>query len=498
MKKHHILLYANLMICIVILIGFTGTVWISHQTYKRIIEDDIENISKLTSSNIYAEINGELTKPIFVAQTMASDSFLKQWLYDEKTAPEDRENARKLQEYLYAYRMKYEYDSVFMISSSSNIYYYFDGVNKVVSPENEHDDWYYDFLESGESYRLNIDTDEVNQNELTVFVDCRVEDTNGELLGVTGVGVKMSRLQELLRQHEEDYQLEAFLINRDGEVQVDTDQEKIGAFNLFDASDLRHLREAIIGNRETMEMHWYPENQMDNCIITRYIANMDWYLVVQKNTQAIRSSFQELVRKDILIITVMIALLLAISSVINQRFNAKLVKILNTDSLTELPNQQSFAEAFGRGKHSAGLLFLFDVDHFKRINDTKGHMFGNRILYTVAAIAKACVGDKGAVARWGGDEFIGVLFASAEEGDAILRRIQQGIVQGCGYYEGDVRISVGVTRITESADLESLTAQADQALYYSKGQGGDMISRYWEIFPELGEHEPESSAENRL
>lgn len=475
--KKHLLLLVSLTICLILTVGFIGTAWISHQTYKAVLEDDIENISKLTSSHIYAEINGELTKPIFVAQTMANDSFLKGWLYEEQAAPADAAAAQRLQEYLYAYRETYQYDAVYMISASSSIYYYFDGVNKVVSPENEHDDWYYDFLDSGLPYRLNIDTDEVNQNVQTVFVDCRIESADGTLLGVTGVGLKMSRLQELLQQHEDDYLLHAMLVDSSGDIAVCTDSSQIGTSNLFDAQSLRPLKDTILNNRETMEMHWYPEGQMDTCIITRYITNLDWFLVVQKDTQAIRSSFQVLLQKDFLVIAAMFVLLVALSAAVIRWYNRRMTLILNTDMLTGLPNQQAFSQSFRPCPGQSGMtLFLFDIDHFKRINDTDGHIAGNRALAQVAALALEGMGSAGTLARWGGDEFIGTLPGSPGEVEPILRNIQERIAAECHYGGGAVTISTGLAAIQTGVQLDDLTRQADQALYASKARGGNCIS----------------------
>mgnify|MGYP000476563399 FL=1 len=87
--KKHLLLFINSLLVLILVIGFTLTAFMSQQTYKPVIEDDIENISKLTASNIYAEIKGDMMKPLFVAQTMASDSFLKNWLYAEKKNPQE-------------------------------------------------------------------------------------------------------------------------------------------------------------------------------------------------------------------------------------------------------------------------------------------------------------------------------------------------------------------------------------------------------------------------
>lgn len=81
----------GLLISLIILIGIAAIVFFSFTTCSKIIKDDVLNISKLTSTNIYSEINNELTKPIFVSLTMANDSFVKQWLEQE-----DSQKIRKL------------------------------------------------------------------------------------------------------------------------------------------------------------------------------------------------------------------------------------------------------------------------------------------------------------------------------------------------------------------------------------------------------------------
>lgn len=480
LMKNHILLRTNLVICLILLAGFAGITQIQYQTYRTILEDDIENISKLTSSHIYAEIDNELTKPIFVAQTMANDSFLKSWLYGEQEHLDDPAYMRRLQDYLNAYQQKYDYDAVYMISARSSIYYYYMGINKVVSPEDEHDDWYYDFLKSGKSYKLNIDSDEVNQNEMTVFVDCRVEGQDGSLIGTTGVGVKMSRLQELLLSHETAYDLQAFLVNAQGEVQVDSNAQRMEESNVFEQESLRHLRDVILGNRESMEMHWYPEGQLDTCIISRYIENLDWYLIIKKDTRAIRQSFQRLVRQDFMIVALIMMGLLTTSTMVIRRYNRMLTRVLNTDAITKLPNQKSFSDMFyADAKRVGGTLFLFDLDHFKNVNDTMGHLYGNRVLATVAQAANEQIRGRGRVARWGGDEFIGILALSLEESRDIFTGILEDIERRCG--PDGVTVSIGATRIESEENLDVLLEQADQALYRSKEKGGNCLSCFEEV-----------------
>lgn len=90
----------NLLVSTIIIFGFIAIIFINYNNYSKIIKDDIKNISKLTSTNIYSDINNELTKPIFVSLTMANDSFLKDWLLEETSMINDEKHLVKLQNYL--------------------------------------------------------------------------------------------------------------------------------------------------------------------------------------------------------------------------------------------------------------------------------------------------------------------------------------------------------------------------------------------------------------
>ena len=143
LMKKHILLKTNIILCLIIFAGFLGITSTSYNTYKKVLEDDVENISKLTSSTLYSKIDGKLIEPLFVAQTMANDTFLKSWLKHEKENINNNEYKEVVEEYLYAIKEKYGYDSAFLISAGTNIYYFYDGINKIVNEENEHDIWNY-------------------------------------------------------------------------------------------------------------------------------------------------------------------------------------------------------------------------------------------------------------------------------------------------------------------------------------------------------------------
>ncbi|MEG2087941.1 MAG: diguanylate cyclase [Angelakisella sp.] len=474
MKKNaqHLMQFA---VGLTILLGILTILLANQKSFKKIVADDIENISQLSASIIYAEIDNSLTKPIFVGQTMANDLFLKNWLTQENPTGGDTVQNAVMQQYLMNYCIKYGYDSVFAVSAKSNIYYHQEGINKVISPQNAHDVWYYNFVASGEPYDLDVDVDEANSDQLTVFINCRITSDKGELMGVVGVGIRMSHLQALLQQYEQEYDLRAFLIDENGLVQVDSNASNIEAVNLFDDSKAAALRESIVENKEKMQMFWYPENGSEHCLITKYIENLDWYVVVEKNTLHTQQALNSQINCDLMITGTIIVLVLLMISYVIAHYNRMLLKTASLDEVTNLPNMKMFEEIFNKNaKRQAcceGVLFMYDIDHFKAVNDRFGHMFGNTVLYRVSEISKKIVGNKGMVARWGGDEFVGVIYGDSQEVDALLYMLVQQIDD---MQEGELKnltISLGATHMNGNSNLGMLINAADKAMYRSKDMG---------------------------
>ena len=142
----------------VIVLGFFITSVLNYKASNNIIQKDAENITKLTAMTIFAEIQNELTKPIFVSLTMANDSFVKSWL-----AEEDKQDLETITRYLKGIKDKYGYSSVFLVSGNSGNYYNTEGILKKISTEDSHDVWFYEFVESGKDYALDVDTDQIGR-----------------------------------------------------------------------------------------------------------------------------------------------------------------------------------------------------------------------------------------------------------------------------------------------------------------------------------------------
>ncbi|WP_394646580.1 putative bifunctional diguanylate cyclase/phosphodiesterase [uncultured Sphingomonas sp.] len=164
------------------------------------------------------------------------------------------------------------------------------------------------------------------------------------------------------------------------------------------------------------------------------------------------------------------------------------------DDLTGVANRTAFREQFEQrlqdGSADGGRLALYwlDLDRFKEVNDTFGHLAGNALLTAVAGRLRAEFGDRGIVARLGGDEFAILLDvadrqAAAEAGAAILAQVRRPIA----YDGGNLRtsVSIGVAMAPDNgSDVDTLFKHADLALYRAKESGRGQLYFYEPVMDE--------------
>jgi diguanylate cyclase (GGDEF)-like protein len=166
----------------------------------------------------------------------------------------------------------------------------------------------------------------------------------------------------------------------------------------------------------------------------------------------------------------------------------RLHRLAMTDELTRLPNRRSLlalAEerlAAARSTGRALSLVGFDVDHFKKINDTHGHDVGDRVLQRVAQAARSALRQTDAVGRTGGEEFLAVLPGSdARVAAEIAERLRAAIERlDLGDAAPGLRatVSVGVASRRDDDDLAALARRADEALYLAKRSGRNRVETW--------------------
>lgn len=125
-------------------------------------------------------------------------------------------------------------------------------------------------------------------------------------------------------------------------------------------------------------------------------------------------------------------------------------------------------------------LLMMDIDHFKNVNDTHGHAFGDEVLKALARVCKKALRDSDIFARYGGEEFIVLLAETDLVGGAVVcERIRKNI-ESCAVplpsgEDFHFTVSVGVVGSESSDDLNELIKKADAALYYAKENGRNQV-----------------------
>lgn len=334
------LLRTNLLISIILVIGFLITAVFSYRANYQASIQSLQQISSLSMEGIYYQFSTMLTKPVNVSLTMAHDRFLEAYLYRESENPDQEEYNRAIQNYLNAYRDKYKFDSVFLVSAATGRYYNFNGVDRILTEGNPENDWYFQLMNQDVEYSMNVDNDEVDgsDNAITVFVNCKIPGQDGEVLGVVGVGIRNSYLKEFLKNYEEEYHVKAYLLNEEGTIEVSTTYTGYEKADWFSVMGQEAIREPILGwKKDTSNLELWTDSltgRSKNYVVTRYIPELSWHLVVEQNDGSIVSTMKNRMYQSFLIIVIVILVVMAVVTTVIRNFNRQIMKLVEERQTT--------------------------------------------------------------------------------------------------------------------------------------------------------------------
>ena len=444
----------------IVLLSFLLSTFVSLWSLHLMGERNRKELSLMMAARIYDTVVGELSEPVVVSQTMAHDSFLIELIQNEDALDRD-EAVGRMQSYLTGIRDGLSYEAAFVVSDASGRYYSYRGLSKVIRPgEDERDHWYTDFLDEGKPYSLDVGNDENSQDAWTVFVDSRIEDASGELLGVCGVGVHMTKSQTLFLDLEREYSAKISLVDAEGLIQVDTDESRIGT-------------ERLSGVPLSPGRDYQYRKLNDGHFVSRYVDKLGWYLVVEIDSESMSNEFLNVVLLNVGLCVLVMALLTLAVRIIAVR-TAALANASFRDQTTGLFNRRAFEEE--KTRLTAVMLpedFVFlsaDLNGLKTANDNIGHAAGDELIRGAADCMRDAFGFYGKIFRIGGDEFAATLNVPPDRLEEVLRGFDELLAAWSGEMVSTLSVSYGLATSREfpSENITELSLISDERMYAAK------------------------------
>lgn len=471
-----------LLLALLLISGFVSTSLVSYFTSRTALRSSIiDTALPLTSDNVYSEIQKDLVRPVLISSMMARDTFVLDWLAAGEQNPE------QMTRYLQGILNNYEAVTAFFVSEKTHTYYQAKGVLKKIDDSLPRDQWYIQARESSDPYQINVDIDMANADRMTFFINYKVLDYQQKFIGITGVGLAVDAVTQLLDDYQQRYQRTIYFVDSNCRITLTgSNGGPLGAKSgqsLGDIDGMENLLSQLAkphsGNFE------YKLQGNSHYLNVRFIPELNVYLFVDEDESLAINDIRQTLYLNLLISLLVSAIVLTLVSIAMRRYQRRISTLATTDALTELHNRRGFdllanqALQEARRNNSPLNALLIDIDHFKNLNDHYGHLGGDEVLRSFARHLRASMRQSDIICRWGGEEFI-ILFKDTDNATAQLlaEKIRAQTELNRYPFAGvnlHATISLGLTELRSDDTLDSLIGRADLALYRAKASGRNRL-----------------------
>ncbi len=447
------------------IILFLGSLFLSTvaYVYMGIDMDAEQNDRLLEAETIDKAVSECLSTSITASKMMCRDPYLQNLLKNEEEQ-DSSTMVQTMRKYLTSIQKQFGFESVYVISKTTKKYYSYLGLNKTINPESDSfDSWYTNFINSGHEYFVESSTDEVNLNKETIFVDGRVESENGSLLGVSGVGIEMDTLTELLAQYAKEFGVRVDYVSADGLVQMSSQS---GAAHSSYVS-------GVTFPEKSYEGFMYEPYGASGYSVAHYVPEFDWYLVIRNDTGFGKMSYNHrFFFAQLLLMIIGVVILIVASNYFKADSGVK-TKGKEVDYDTGLLNRDYIFHIYGEKGTLNTIQYQsiaeFSIDDFDEVEKSAAV---ERILHSVVRTAREIFGQQGQIVRWNRSSFIVLLELPVDEADEVCRRFCRTIED-----IGEVTVSVGLTKIELNETLKKNYYRAVQNMYLVKELGGNNVKK---------------------
>ena len=315
MNKDKYTRHLIVFLSILLVVGFFSTSFISYLVSRDSLKRQIVvNELPLTSDNVYSEIQRDLLPSIFISSLMAHDTFLRSWVIGGEKDPSS------ITRYLKEISEKYNTMTSFFVSEKTRTYYQTKGILKKVSPDSPRDAWFFRVRKMDPIYEINVDPDMANHDTMTIFINHKVFDFDGNFIGVTGVGLKISAVKALIEEYNKKYKRTIYFVNPEGKVVLYSSSFNQDWTTIDDVPGLRDaIKDLTIGTSRRIE---YKRNGKNIFLNSRYIPELDWYLMVEQSADMVTAGiFKTLILNLIVCILVSVVVIVLVAVTVNSYKN---------------------------------------------------------------------------------------------------------------------------------------------------------------------------------
>ncbi|MBA6415890.1 GGDEF domain-containing protein [Colwellia sp. 6M3] len=460
-------------IAVIFFVTIVTVILTSYFTLKDVINSHNKQVQSAVTP-LFSLVTSEILRPLNVANFMAKNQFIIDYA----------EQAEIEKGYLVSYLEKIakSYNMVAFIALEKHDVM-LNSTGKETSLDGENVEWFHRLKNlPGEQF-----TDIGNAEAPHLYFDNKIHNMDGDFIGFTGVALELSYFARKFQEYNDRFGFELYFVDSNNIITLSS--------NKMIKSQSHHRTDLIT---RLSDLPWYQSliknNAADNNLTSEVmyttdegllisqmpIQELNWRMFIVSPPASEQSAYWKIfIGRFMLFFIIVIVFYMALLTIINY-LKSRLIKHAETDHLTQLPNRSHVHWRFDEiVKNNENLcLVLADIDNFKNINDTYGHLVGDDVLRIISEQLSQTLRKIDVVGRWGGEEFVMVLpDTSAEQALIIVERIRKNIAAisfpistTSGSFT--TTISFGICELPiKSKAIEDYIKGADKALYQAKHNG---------------------------
>ncbi|MCJ8318534.1 MAG: sensor domain-containing diguanylate cyclase [Colwellia sp.] len=431
---------------------------------------------------LYSLITNEIVRPLTIAQFMANDKFLIDY------AQQDKIETALLFDYISTLAKQFQLLS-FVALEKHNLM--IDANNKITSLFDEEAEWFYR-LKKLEALQF---ADIGNSVDPHLYFDVKIMNDKQEFLGFAGVAVDLDQFAKTFSQFYQRFGFEVFFVDENDNITLSS--------SALMKTDSHHRKSELVNINS---LDWYQsylqqqgeseknktsiDNSFPSYIESEFIISqlplkdLNWRVFIVAPEASQQSEYWLLFFSKLVIFILVSLVLYYLFNIAINYFKVNLVKDSETDHLTKLPNRSFIHWKYSElnQKHDNVCVVIADIDNFKAINDSYGHLIGDDALKIIANKLSESLRNVDLAGRWGGEEFIILLpDTTAEQALEIIDRIRVSI-ENISFSDGssdqtfNITVSFGISDSSLAGiPLKEIISKADKALYQAKENGRNQV-----------------------